>query len=213
MTGAVNSVGAADTLSNILAALLPAHVIGGTEEIESGNQAMLSAAELAAMPEAVVGRQRASGSARAIARRLLAKMGCPGADILRLPNGAPGWPPGFIGSLAHEKLMAAAAIARSTEFGGIGIDVEAPEPLDDEVIQLVASRSEQQQFCRCPIDGKLLFSIKEAIFKAVNPADRVFLEFHDVMVDGDAMTAETRYGRMVHWRAGTWPRILTIAWW
>jgi len=205
-------MGAADALSNILAALLPAQVIGGVEEIESGNEAMLSSAELAAMPESV-NRQRASGSARGIARRLLARMGCPGTDILWLPNGAPAWPPGFMGSLAHDKLMAVGTIARSAEFSGIGIDVEAAEPLDDEVIQVVASRSEQQQFCRSPIDGKLLFSIKEAVFKAVNPTDRVFLEFHDVMVDGDAMTAETRYGRMVHWRAGTRPRILAIAWW
>src|SRR5215211_2787060 len=200
MTGAPNSIDAADRLSKVLVSLLPAGAIGGIQQIESGNEGMLTASELAVMPGAVIGRRRASGSARAVARRLLHGAGCPGIDILRSASGAPVWPAGFIGSLAHDNVMAAAAIARSDELGGIGIDVEAPEPLEDGVIGLVATRLEQQRFCRHPIDGKLLFSVKEAIFKAVNPTDRVFLNFDEVMVDRKAMTAETCYGRLVHWR-------------
>jgi 4'-phosphopantetheinyl transferase EntD len=213
MPCALNSVNAADVPSNVLVSMLPRGAIGGIEQIQLGDEATLTTPELRSMPRTVIERRRASGSARAIARRLLARAGCPSADILRLPNGAPDWPAGFIGSLAHDTKMAAAVIARSNEFGGIGVDVEEPAPLADEVTALVANPFEQQQFCRQPIDGKLLFSVKEAIFKAVHPTDRVFLEFDEVTVDRDALTARTSYGRLVHWRAEAWPHVMAIAWW
>lgn len=200
-------------LSNPLPGLMPAGAVGGMRRIEQNDEAQLAPSEAALMSNAGNDRRRASGCARALARELLTSLGRPNAEILRRPDGAPVWPLGVVGSLAHDNTVAAAVIASSAEFGGIGIDVEPAEALEEETIAVIASPLERQRFGRRPTDPKVLFSIKEAVFKAVHPADRIFLEFDQVIVDRATMTAKTCYGRLVHWRAAEWPRIVAIAWW
>jgi 4'-phosphopantetheinyl transferase EntD len=48
---------------------------------------------------------------------------------------------------------------------------------------------------------KLLFTIKEAVYKAAYPLEHDFLEFHDIEVDLAGRLARTRAGRMLalHW--------------
>jgi 4'-phosphopantetheinyl transferase EntD len=200
-------------LSDSLDSLLPQGAVGAVRPIEFGDEAMLTSSEVAAMRESVLTKRRASGAARAIARRLLASLGVPAVDILRSPGGAPVWPTGYKGSLSHDATMAAATVAPSKELGGIGVDVETAEPLDAEVMSIVGSVRERRTFCRDHFDAKLLFSIKEAVFKATNPMDRVFLEFRDVTVDREKQIAITSYDRLVHWRAIAWPHVIAVAWW
>lgn len=148
-----------------------------------------------------------------LARSLLSSISKPHSDIYWSSSGAPVWPAGVVGSLAHDELVAAAIVGSAAAFGGLGLDVEPAEPLDDALISTVATPNEQRAFGNDPLQGKVLFCVKEAVFKAVNPFDRRFLAFDDIVVDHVSGLARTSYGRVVRWRAVAKPRVLAVAWW
>ena len=64
-----------------------------------------------------------------------------------------------------------------------------------------------------PCHGRLLFSVKEAIYKAVYPLDRMFLDHHDVEVSlsNGAGTAVVRNGRTVSFHYCVAARIVVLA--
>lgn len=202
-----------EALTRHLSRLLPAGVRGAVRRIRPDDADQLTAREAAEAGRAVDGVRRARGAARMLARCLCAQIGVPNVEILRAPGGAPIWPDGLVGSLSHDRDVAAAIVARADDHSGLGVDTEPAEPLEDGLVGLVALDTERITFGRHPLGFKLLFSVKEAVYKAVTPRDGVFLEFADVAVDLAARTAETCYGRRVQWRAGTHPRILAVAWW
>jgi 4'-phosphopantetheinyl transferase EntD len=131
--------------------------------------------------------------------------------VRKAEAGMPQWPDGLVGSLAHDASIALAALARRTDFRSIGIDIEPAEPLEPDLIDLVATERERADIERSPLQGRLLFAIKEAVYKAAYPLDRTFLEHHDVEVDLAARTAETRYGRTVPFRYGVSSHIAVLA--
>jgi 4'-phosphopantetheinyl transferase EntD len=57
----------------------------------------------------------------------------------------------------------------------------------------------------------LLFSIKEAVYKAVYPLDGVFLDHRDVEVCLASRTAIVRNGRIVNFRYCSAAHIVTLA--
>jgi 4'-phosphopantetheinyl transferase EntD len=195
-----------------LGAQLPVGCIGAVEPIREGDEQLLQPAELAGLERAVVAVRRASGAGRHLARRLCGLMQIPVTEIPRSAGRAPVWPAGIVGSISHDAGFAAAVVSRASELAGVGIDIEPCGQLAEGVARLVASPQELAAFERLPGGVKLLFSIKEAVFKTVHPRDQQFLEFHDVTVDLRAATATTRYGRVVQWRALGEPHILAIAW-
>lgn len=155
---------------------------------------------------------RASGAGRAVARDLLAALGLGRPDIPRAADGVPIWPAGILGSISHDAAFAAAVVTHKGTYSGIGIDVEPAEPLDAVLARLVASPKERTAFAAEPYGDRVLFAIKEAAFKAVYPDDRIFIEFANLTVDKANHTARTSYGRTIHWRAVSTPRVLAIAW-
>lgn len=76
-----------------------------------------------------------------------------------------------------------AAIALRHEFEAVGVDIEPAEPLPPDVVELVATAREHNGLNGDPLRGRLLFAAKEAVYKALYPRDRVFLEYHDIEVD------------------------------
>jgi 4'-phosphopantetheinyl transferase EntD len=199
-------------LTRRLREILPGGALGAVRRIGMDDDRFLSPAEAVGMGQAVASRRRASGAARALARSLLRALSVPPRDIPWSSSGAPLWPPAVVGSLGHDELVAVAVVGSSATFGGLGVDVEPAGPLDEELIPIVASPDERRAIGDDPARAKLLFCIKEAVFKAVNPRDRRFLEFEDVAVDLEARCARTSYGRVVHWRVVAEPRILAVAW-
>src|ERR1700704_5127512 len=71
----------------------------------------LTDAEIMSIGNAVVSVRRASGAARLVAKELLSKLGLPpNLDLSKSVSGAPRWPQGFVGSLAHDREVAVALI-------------------------------------------------------------------------------------------------------
>lgn len=147
----------------------------------------LSASECLRMRDASSKRRREFA-----AGRHLAALACQGLGQGRpaLPpdrRGAPQWPAGAVGSITHCDSWAAAAVAESGVVLAIGIDVEPASPLPAGLDRLVFAPSEHRTLTvghswAIP-DDRVLFSVKEAIYKAWHPLTGMWLDFTDVLVD------------------------------
>lgn len=199
------------SLARALAALAPHGVRTGCRLIQDGDEAHLLAQEARSFPARQPSMRRASGAARWIAHRLLADIGCKDAAIPRAPSGAPVWPHGMTGSLAHDDDMAVAALAEVGAIRSLGIDVEPALPLPDDILALVATKADRIGAADPHLAGRLLFAAKEAVYKAVYPLDRDVLGYEDIAVDLDTGRATTTTGRkvsLVHCMA---PRVVVLA--
>jgi 4'-phosphopantetheinyl transferase EntD len=165
-----------------------------------GDEDALLPREAQAFASSVVGVRRASGAARIVARQLLAQLGTSEYELLKFPSGAPIWPAGIVGSMAHDARVAIAAVGRRHNIGALGIDIEPAEPLAPELLELVATPAERLNIGHDRYGGRLLFVAKEAAYKAVFPLDQTFLEHHDVEVSIPDRTATIRNGRVVDLR-------------
>jgi 4'-phosphopantetheinyl transferase EntD len=179
--------------------------------IAEGDEQALLAEERGAFATSVVKVQRASGAARIVARELMRRAGVAPQPIVRSAGGMPAWPDGIVGSLAHDATVAVAALAKRADYLSIGVDIEPAEPLAPDLIEMVATPTERAAMRGAPVGGRLLFAIKEAVYKAAYPLDRLFLDHHDVEVDLAAQTATIGNGRTVSFVYGHTSHIVALA--
>jgi len=198
-------------LARDLASLAPPGLLIGHRMISPGDEDALLDAEAASIASSVVAVRRASGAARIVARELLTQLGHTGVAVPRGASGAPVWPAGIVGSLAHDDGVAIAAVALRRDFASVGIDVDTALPLPTEMLSLVPTPQERRGLADNPLGGKLLFAAKEAVYKAVYPLDRTFLEFHDIEVDLAAGRAVTRTGRVLALRTSVSSHVVALA--
>ena len=172
----------------------------GHRLISPGDEHALLKEEVPALAASVVKVRRASGAARIVARQLLTQLGYANCALPKGPAGAPVWPAGIVGSLAHDSRVAVAAVGMRADVGALGIDVEPAECLPSELLDLVATPQERLNLGDDVYRGRLLFVAKEAVYKAVHPLDQTFLEHHDVEVNLSERKAVVRGGRVVELR-------------
>lgn len=168
--------------------------------ISPGDEDALTPEELRGISGSVVERRRASGAARIVARQLLRELGYPESPLPRAASGAPIWPVGVTGSLAHDRRVAVAAVATRRDIDALGIDIEPAELLPIDLLDIIATPDERPGIGDDLICGRLLFAAKEAVYKAVYPLDRIFLEHHDVQIDFSKRRGTVRNGRTVELR-------------
>nr|WP_237536368.1 4'-phosphopantetheinyl transferase superfamily protein [Streptomyces sp. SID5785] len=137
----------------------------------------------AALVEGVVERRRREfTTVRHCARQALHRLGLPPAPVLPDPFGAPRWPAGVVGSLTHCDGYRAAALAPAAELAMLGIDAEPHAPLPDGVLDAIALPAERARLRAAPPGthwDRLLFSAKEAVYKAWYPYTGHRLTFTD----------------------------------
>ena len=172
----------------------------GHRLISPGDEHALLKEEVPALAASVVKVRRASGAARIVARQLLTQLGYANCALPKGPAGAPVWPAGIVGSLAHDSRVAVAAVGMRADVGALGIDVEPAECLPSELLDLVATPQERLNLGDDVYRGRLLFVAKEAVYKAVYPLDQTFLEHHDVEINLSERKAVVRSGRVVELR-------------
>ncbi|MEA2664408.1 MAG: hypothetical protein QOI11_1352 [Candidatus Eremiobacteraeota bacterium] len=146
--------------------------------------------EAAAVRTVVPKRRDEFVAGRTNARRALAELGLAPAAIPIGPRRAPIWPAGIAGSISHCKGYCIAIAARTHDFAGVGIDVELDEPISEGVAARICFGAELADRAalerRLGMDlPKLLFSIKESVYKAYFPLAETFLDFSDVAVELD----------------------------
>jgi 4'-phosphopantetheinyl transferase EntD len=105
-------------------------------------------------------------------------------------RGAPVVPSGFVGSISHKRTIAAALAAPADGDlpATIGVDVEVPRPLRQDIGRLVLTARERTALAGlagAARDRELvrLFSAKEAIYKALDPWVRRFVSFQEVEIE------------------------------
>ena len=205
-SGAVNP-----SLQRDMEALGVPGLLFGHRLIAPGDENALLDEEAASIASSVIAVRRASGAARIVARELLAQLGYPRVPLPREASGAPVWSAGIVGSLAHDDEVAVAAVGMRRDFTAVGIDVEPAKALPPDMLALIATPQELRKITDDPLRGKLLFAAKEAVYKALYPLDRVFLEFHDIEVDLAGRQAMTRTGRAVTLRYCASSRVVVVA--
>jgi 4'-phosphopantetheinyl transferase EntD len=198
------------SLQEALERLAPAGVLIGHRLILLGNEDALTPEEAASIPSVPEAR-RASGAARIVARQLMQQLGLAPVAIPRHPSRMPLWPAGLAGSLAHDERVAVAALARTQDFETLGIDIEPALPLPPELRDVVLSPREEESLGEDPLAARIVFAAKEAVYKAVYPLDRVFLEFADIQVDLGDGQAVTRTGRTLSLRHCVASHIIALA--
>ena len=167
--------------------IVPPQVVA-VEAFDDPDDLQLYPEEQAVLQKAVASRRIEFGTARWCARQALAKLGLPPAPILPGLRGAPGWPAGVVGSMTHCAGYRAAALAHSREVATIGIDAEPHTALPDGVGDVIASHAEQRALAELAgaapevFWDKLLFSAKEATYKAWFPLTQRWLGFNDAVI-------------------------------
>jgi 4'-phosphopantetheinyl transferase EntD len=147
--------------------------------------------EEALLARAVDKRRREFTTARACARGALAQLGVAPAPILPGERGAPGWPPGIVGSITHCAGYRAAAVAAVGDAATIGVDAEPDEALPDGVLTVISLPGERARLQDLGQTApgtnwdRLLFCAKEATYKAWFPLARRWLGFEDADITID----------------------------
>ena len=151
--------------------------------------AMLYPEEEAVVARAVHKRRREFALVRSCARRAMEKLGVPPQPLLPGERGAPRWPAGLTGSMTHCDGYGAAALVRAGDLASLGIDAEPHGPLPEGVLPTVSLPTEGDRLRRLARErpdihwDRLLFSAKEAVFKAWFPLTAQWLEFTEADIE------------------------------
>jgi enterobactin synthetase component D len=126
---------------------------------------------------------------RICARRALTTLNLPilasAADIPMGRDRAPVWPANIVGSISHTDTDALCVVAQRQHISFLGVDVENILP-EAECSPLKKSIANPHEFALLGSDHPpatafaLLFSAKEAIYKAIFPEVQRFIDFHEV---------------------------------
>lgn len=147
----------------------------------------LSPEEQALIGRAVDKRRREFAAGRLLARTVLSEIRVPAGPLLPDADRVPCWPKGIIGSITHCNSLCAVAVAPADAYDGLGLDVEPALPLEPRLLPMITNAAERERLDELPSDlrplgGRLVFAIKEAVYKAIYPTARVFLDFHQVEI-------------------------------
>jgi len=140
---------------------------------------------------AVGKRRREFISGRGCAHRALAQLGAAPGPVLGGRRGEPIWPPGVVGSITHCDGYRGCAVARRSDLAAIGIDAEPHAPLPAGLLGKLARPEEVGPLAELAAAepgihwDRLLFSAKEAAYKAWYPLAERWLGFEDAVLSFD----------------------------
>lgn len=176
--------------------LFPASVATAIVRLPAPEMALFPEEE-AAMIRALPKRRREFAGGRWCARQALAHLGIEAVAIPVGDGRAPLWPPGVAGSIAHSDTHAIAAVTREPAIRSLGVDLEPDTSLEEDLWMTICGPEELAWLSGQPAVergrlARLLFSAKEAIYKATFPIDRIVRDFQSALVevnrDGSAFT-------------------------
>ena len=166
--------------------------VSGAEAFTDPPGAVLFPAEAAIVARAVAKRRREFATGRDCARSALGRLGVPPVPILAGERGAPQWPAGIVGSITHCAGYRAAAVAWARDAVTVGLDAEPNDRLPHGVLDLISLASERARLPGLVTAApgvcwdRLLFSAKEAVYKAWFPLTRRWLGFEEADITIDA---------------------------
>lgn len=153
-------------------------------------------AEAAAVCRAVPHRVAEFHAGRAAVRAAMLRLGEPPTPVLMGADRAPLWPDALVGSISHSAEACVAVVGHRRDWSSIGVDIEEATPLDPLLVAEICTKTEQRWLASQPADvrgvmAKLVFSAKEAAYKAQYPITGRLFGFHTLEVTIDP--AEARF--------------------
>jgi 4'-phosphopantetheinyl transferase EntD len=152
--------------------------------------AALHKLEQALVANAVPSRRQEFSSARCLAKKLLLELDIADQPLIANQDRSPIWPLGILGSLSHSRQWCAAAVCtKDQNLLGVGIDVEDRTTLRQDLFPEILTPAELEQMrLSLPADQHpafvlCVFSIKEALYKAMWPLGNTGLGFHALELD------------------------------
>jgi len=169
-------------------ALLPrtlAPGLSGAEMEDAGQPVSLDPREAVLLRGSSDKRRRDFALGRACAHAALVALGRHDAVIGIGARGAPLWPDGVLGSITHTSGYAAALVAETRGFSGVGLDAERVGQVTEDLWPRLFDAAERDHLLDVdaasrPVLATLLFSAKEACYKAWTLKEA--LRFHDIHV-------------------------------
>ena len=148
------------------------------------------ATEARAVSGAVPARQTEFHAGRAAARAAMVALGLPPLPIPQGPDRAPIWPPHVVASLTHDARACIAVMGHAQDWRGLGIDLEDDGAFDPELVDEVCTETEQMWLNSLPQGrrggmAKLIFSAKEAAYKAQYPLTSQLFGFDHLEIEID----------------------------
>jgi 4'-phosphopantetheinyl transferase EntD len=121
---------------------------------------------------------------RLAAHRALRAIGATPHPVLKAKGREPLWQDGMVGAITHKAGAACAVVARKDVTCGVGVDLEALESrVNFKISTKVCTEAEQAWLVEVPDEKdtrlKMIFSAKEAGFKAFYPIEQIFLGYKD----------------------------------
>jgi 4'-phosphopantetheinyl transferase EntD len=134
-----------------------------------------------AIARAVEKRKVEFALGRTAARKALRALGHPPVPLLALPDRSVAWPQGVWGSITHAERICAAVAAHARDHAGVGIDAEVNGRVQRNLWSHIATPAEIAWFEELAAASRatLLFSAKEAFYKAQFCKSRGWVGFHD----------------------------------
>jgi 4'-phosphopantetheinyl transferase EntD len=122
-------------------------------------------------------------------RRALDQIGYRAGAVLPDDRGAPQLPPGIAGSVSHKRDLAIAMASRDVH-GTLGVDLEDYAPARLAIAEHVLVPEELEAIRDLPDHRKWIallvrFSVKEAVYKALDPYVHRYVGFHEAIVRPD----------------------------
>lgn len=135
-------------------------------------------------------RQAEFHAGRAAARSAMVSLGLPPLPVPAGADRAPIWPQGLTGSISHTATACVAALGLADDWAGIGVDLEEDSALDRTLITEICTVSELSWLDTQPLAerarmAKLIFSAKEAVYKAQYPVSGRLFGFDAIAVHID----------------------------
>jgi 4'-phosphopantetheinyl transferase EntD len=158
-------------LSVALQGLLPAGAAVAATDPQADHP-VFPGEEIAAVPH----RQREFAAGRAALRDAMATLGLPATAIPKNPDRSPALPPGLAASITHTETACLAAAMVGAK--GLGIDLEPDAPLPPDLIDTVLTPAEGAY----RHDARLIFSAKEALYKAQYPVSATLFGFDAIAI-------------------------------
>jgi len=109
------------------------------------------------------------------------------APLLATPRGAPQLPPGITGSISHKRSLAI-ALAATADHGWVGVDLEDLGRRPSDIARLVLVEQELAAIAHLAPAERwramlLRFSIKESVYKAIDPFLQRYVGFSEASVE------------------------------
>jgi len=121
---------------------------------------------------------------RLAAFRALQALGVTPGPVLKGEQREPLWQEGIVGAITHKADTAAAVVAQKKAACGVGVDLESlDKPVNFRISTKVCTEPEQDWVSEVPDEKdkrlKMIFSAKEAGFKAFFPIEQIYLGYQD----------------------------------